>query len=180
MNAPKISHTVVLAKPDSAQVSAALYALKPGLASSAGANSTHCESTVTTVTPISPIAPPGSGSSIRPRMTPAKIAKKYHAWGARPCGRRDQRQHEREDDGRERLPRDVRRLDGDRGPRRFYRRYVVVGDGDGHEEPPSGECRRRSNSHDGRARIRQLNRVEPALSFARTAARTIGRTGSED
>ncbi len=79
MNAPKISHTVVLAKPDSAQVSAALYALKPGLASSAGANSTNCDSTLTTVMPISPIAPPGSGSSIRPRMTPAKIAKKYHA-----------------------------------------------------------------------------------------------------
>ena len=86
MKAPKISHTIVLAKPDSAQVSAALYALKPGLASSAGANSTNCERTVTTVTPISPIAPPGSGSSIRPRMTPAKIAKKYHAWGARPAG----------------------------------------------------------------------------------------------
>src|SRR4249919_3215850 len=86
MNAPKINHTVVLAKPDSAQVNAALYALKPGFASSAGANSTNCESTVTTVTPIKPIAPPGSGSSIKPRMTPAKIAKKYQACGARPCG----------------------------------------------------------------------------------------------
>src|SRR5512137_813542 len=86
MNAPKISQTVPLANPDSAQASAALYALKPGLASSAGANSTYCASTVTTVTPISPIAPPGSGSSIRPTITPAKIAKKYHACGARPSG----------------------------------------------------------------------------------------------
>ena len=30
MNAPKISHTVLLAKPDSAQVERRVYALKPG------------------------------------------------------------------------------------------------------------------------------------------------------
>ena len=69
--------------------------------------------------------------------------------------------------GRERLPPDVRRSYGDRGPRRFYRRCVVMGDGDSHEEPPSGECRRRSSSHDGRACVRRLNRLQPALSFAR-------------
>jgi hypothetical protein len=40
MKAPKISHTVLLAKPDSAQVSDALMALKPGLAISTGENST--------------------------------------------------------------------------------------------------------------------------------------------
>ena len=86
MNAPKISQTVVFEKPDSPQVSAALNDLNPGLARSAGENSTHCESTTTVVTPIRPIAPPGSGSSIRPTITPTKIAKKYQACGARPSG----------------------------------------------------------------------------------------------
>ena len=38
------------------------------------------------VTPMRPIAPPGSGSSISATMTPAKIAKKYHAWRASPAG----------------------------------------------------------------------------------------------
>ena len=37
MNAPKISHTVLLENPDSAQLSAAFAALNPGFASSAGA-----------------------------------------------------------------------------------------------------------------------------------------------
>ncbi len=32
------------------------------------------------------MAPPGRGSSISATMTPAKIAKKYHACGASPCG----------------------------------------------------------------------------------------------
>src|SRR5512137_1443270 len=86
MNAPKISHTVALEKPESSQVTAALYALKPGLASSAGENSTYGESTATTVTPISPMAPPGSGSSIKATITPAKIAKKYQACAANPAG----------------------------------------------------------------------------------------------
>ncbi len=40
MNAPKMSQTVALENPDSSQVTAALYALKPGFASSAGENST--------------------------------------------------------------------------------------------------------------------------------------------
>src|SRR5512147_1434935 len=86
MNAPKMSHTVALAKPESSHARAALNALKPGFASSAGAKNTYGESTATTVTPISPIAPPGSGSSISATMTPAKIAKKYHACGASPAG----------------------------------------------------------------------------------------------
>jgi hypothetical protein len=86
MKAAKISQTVVLEKPDSAQVSDALAGLKPALASSAGANSTQGDSTVTTLTPIRPMAAPGSGSSIRPTMTPAKMAKKYQACGARPAG----------------------------------------------------------------------------------------------
>src|SRR5450755_3087022 len=86
MNAPKISHTVPLEKPDNAQVSAALAGLKPGLASSAGAKSTQGASTVTSVTPMRPMAPPGSGSSIKPTMTPANRAKKYQACGAKPAG----------------------------------------------------------------------------------------------
>src|SRR4051794_7797322 len=86
MNAPKMSHTVVLENPDSAQESAARGALKPALASCSGLKNTYCENTVTIVTPISPIAPPGSGSNMRPTMTPTKMAKKYHACGARPAG----------------------------------------------------------------------------------------------
>ncbi len=40
MNAPPTSQTVVLEKPDSAQLIVWLVSLKPGLARSAGANST--------------------------------------------------------------------------------------------------------------------------------------------
>ncbi len=36
MNAPKMSHTVLFAKPESAHVSAALAGLNPALASSCG------------------------------------------------------------------------------------------------------------------------------------------------
>src|ERR1051325_4672958 len=36
--------------------------------------------------PIKPIAPPGKGSNIKPTITPAKIAKKYHACCASPAG----------------------------------------------------------------------------------------------
>jgi hypothetical protein len=36
--------------------------------------------------PIRAIAAPGNGSRIRPTITPTKIEKKYHAWGARPEG----------------------------------------------------------------------------------------------
>ncbi len=86
MNAPKMSQTVLLAKPDSAHVSAASGALKPGFASSAGPNSTYGASTATSVTPMRPMAPPGRGSTIRATITPAKIAKKYHACSARPAG----------------------------------------------------------------------------------------------
>ena len=75
MKAAKMSHTVLFEKPDSAQASAAFGALNPGLASSAGLNSTQGASSVTRVTPMRPIAPPGSGSNISPTMTPAKMAK---------------------------------------------------------------------------------------------------------
>src|SRR5829696_2849707 len=86
MKAPKISHTVLLAKPERAQVRAALTALKPGLARSAGLYKTQGASTVAKVTPKRLIAGPGKGSTIRPTMTPAKMAKKYHACGAKPAG----------------------------------------------------------------------------------------------
>src|ERR1035437_1559425 len=86
MKAPKISQTVAFEKPDSAQVSAALAGLKPGFANSAGAYKTQGERQVTSVTPMRPTAPPGNGSSIRPTITPAKMAKKYQACGASPAG----------------------------------------------------------------------------------------------
>src|SRR6188474_1831933 len=86
MKAPKISHTVVLENPDSAQFNAARASLKPGFASCSGLKKTHWDSTATSVTPMSPIAPPGSGSNMRPTITPTKIAKKYHACCGRPSG----------------------------------------------------------------------------------------------
>src|SRR5512145_3534083 len=86
MNAAKISHTVVFEKPDSAQVRAALAGLKAGLARSAGPNSTYGARMVTSEMPIRPIAAPGSGSTIKATITPAKIEKKYHACWARPSG----------------------------------------------------------------------------------------------
>ncbi len=86
MKAAKISHTVEFEKPDSAQVRPALAGLNPALASSAGPNRTYGARIVTSATPIRPMAAPGSGSSIRPTMTPAKMAKKYHACCARPSG----------------------------------------------------------------------------------------------
>src|ERR1700747_976286 len=36
--------------------------------------------------PITATAAPGNGSRTRPTITPTKIEKKYHAWGARPEG----------------------------------------------------------------------------------------------
>src|ERR1700740_3403918 len=36
--------------------------------------------------PMIAMAAPGSGSRTRPMITPTKIEKKYHAWGARPEG----------------------------------------------------------------------------------------------
>src|SRR5829696_439703 len=86
MKAPKMSHTVGLAKPESAQARAALAGLKPGLARSAEPYSTQGARTVARVTPRRLTAGPGSGSTIRPTITPAKMAKKYHACGARPAG----------------------------------------------------------------------------------------------
>src|SRR5437762_2098522 len=86
MNAPKTSQTVPLEKPVSAKRSDSSASLKPGFASSARPNNTHGEKTVTVVRPSSPIAGAGSGSVTRPAMTPAKIAKKYHACGSSPCG----------------------------------------------------------------------------------------------
>src|SRR5512134_2077888 len=86
MNAPKMSHTVVLEKPERAQFNAALASLKPGLASCSGLKKTQGDRMATSVTPIKPIAPPGSGSNMRPTMTPTKMAKKYHACCGSPAG----------------------------------------------------------------------------------------------
>ena len=75
MKAPKISQTVEFEKPESAHASAERGALKPGWASCAGLKNTYGDSTVTRPTATRPIAPPGSGSKIRPAITPTKIAK---------------------------------------------------------------------------------------------------------
>ena len=108
MKAAKISQTVEFEKPDSAQVSPALAGLKPALARSAGPNRTYGASTVTSATPIRPIAAPGSGSSTRPTMTPAKIAKKYHACCARPSGGGKAAMISATTIGQQRLPRERR------------------------------------------------------------------------
>src|SRR5574337_1079861 len=79
MKAPKINHTVPLENPSSAQLSAAFAGLKPGFASCAGLKKTHSQSTVTRVTAMRPMAAPGMGSSIRPTITPAKIAGELNA-----------------------------------------------------------------------------------------------------
>jgi hypothetical protein len=86
MNAEKASQTVPLLKPDSAHSIARAGALKPGVASSAGPNKVHGANVATIVTPISPIAEPGNVSRINPSTTPAKIAKKYHAFWDNPAG----------------------------------------------------------------------------------------------
>src|ERR1700739_4980127 len=86
MNAPKISHTVGLLYPDSAQVRAALAGRKPGSDNCCGLNSAKRPSTATTVMPIKATAAPGNGSRIRPTITPTKTEKKYHAWGANTKG----------------------------------------------------------------------------------------------
>jgi hypothetical protein len=70
-----MSQTVLLEKPESAQLNEALSALKPGLASCSGENRTYSESRATKVTAIKPMAPPGNGSNIKPTITPAKMAK---------------------------------------------------------------------------------------------------------
>src|SRR5512134_835422 len=86
MNAPKISHTVVFANPDSPQRIASAGHLDPTFAACSGERYTWLASTTTSVMPIRPIAPPGSGSNIRPTMTPAKIAKYHHACCGSPSG----------------------------------------------------------------------------------------------
>src|SRR6202049_949102 len=86
MNAPKISHTVALLYPDSAQLRAALGERKPGADNCSGLNSTNGESTAATVIPMIAIAAPGNGSRTRPTITPTKMEKKYHAWCGRPPG----------------------------------------------------------------------------------------------
>src|SRR6266851_8704879 len=86
MNAPKMSHTVGLLYPDSAQLRAAFGGRKPGSDNCWGLNSTNGASTATTVIPMIAIAAPGSGSRTRPTITPTKMAKKYHAWWGRPDG----------------------------------------------------------------------------------------------
>ena len=86
MKAPKISQTVALVNPETAQAKAWLVALKPSLASCSGENSTQRESSATKVTPTSPMTAPGRGSRIRPTTQPKKMAKKYQAWGGSPAG----------------------------------------------------------------------------------------------
>src|SRR5579864_2708794 len=86
MKAPKMSHTVELLYPDSAQIRAAFAGRKPASDNCCGLNSAKRPSTVTAVMPITAMAAPGNGSRTRPTITPTKIEKKYHAWGARPEG----------------------------------------------------------------------------------------------
>ena len=86
MNAPKMSHTVELLYPDSAQVRAALAGRKPASDNCCGLNSAKRPRTVTNVMPIIAMAAPGNGSRIRPTITPTKMEKKYHAWRASPEG----------------------------------------------------------------------------------------------
>src|ERR1700682_3515947 len=86
MNAPKMSHTVGLLYPESAQLRAALGERKPGADNCWGLKSTNGESTAATVIPIIAIAAPGNGSRTRPTITPTKMEKKYHAWWGRPDG----------------------------------------------------------------------------------------------
>src|SRR5258706_2161081 len=86
MKAPNMSHTVELLYPESAQARAALAGRKPDSANCCGLNNAKGASTVTSVMPIIAMAAPGNGSRIRPTITPTKIEKKYHAWGAKPEG----------------------------------------------------------------------------------------------
>ncbi len=73
MNAPKISHTVVLEKPLNAHLMASEGSLNLGSASCSGLNTRP--STAATVTPIRPTAAAGTGSKIKPTMTAANSAK---------------------------------------------------------------------------------------------------------
>jgi len=75
MKALKINQTVLLAKPESAHLSASSDSTKSGLTRSAGPTSTHLASTATNVTAITPMAGLGSGSTTNAAITPAKMAK---------------------------------------------------------------------------------------------------------
>src|SRR6266436_1478271 len=86
MNAPKMSHTVGLLYPDSAQLRAALGARKPGCDNCSGLNSTNRGNNATNVRPLNAMAAPGNGSKTSPTMTPTKMEKKYHACCGRPVG----------------------------------------------------------------------------------------------
>src|SRR4029077_10376986 len=86
MNAPKMSHTVGLLYPDSAQLRAALGARKPDCDNCSGLNSTNRGNTATSVRPVIAMAAPGNGSKTRPTITPTKMEKKYQACCARPVG----------------------------------------------------------------------------------------------
>jgi len=74
MNAPNMSQTVVLEKPDNAH-----------LIESPGFGPTKPRTAIRK-TPINPIAAAGIGSRIRPKITAEKIAKKYHALKVSPGG----------------------------------------------------------------------------------------------
>src|ERR1700730_13249101 len=86
MNAQKMSHTVALLYPDSAQLRAALAGRKSGADNCWGLNSTNGASTATTVIPMIAIAAPGNGSRTSPTITPAKIEKYNHAKWLKPGG----------------------------------------------------------------------------------------------
>jgi hypothetical protein len=74
MNAPNMSQTVVLEKPDNAH-----------LIESPGFGPTKPKTAIRN-TPINPIAAAGIGSRIRPKITAQNMAKKYHAVKLSPCG----------------------------------------------------------------------------------------------
>ena len=75
MKAPPTNHTVVLAKPDKAQLTLWETTLKPGLARSAGLNSTQRDSTAARVRPTRPTAGFGMGSVTNAAITPENRAK---------------------------------------------------------------------------------------------------------
>ena len=75
MNAPKISHTVLLEKPESEELKRGIRRIKTGLGELFWENKTYSIEHRTKATAINPMAPPGNGSNISPTITPAKIAK---------------------------------------------------------------------------------------------------------
>jgi hypothetical protein len=75
MKAPPTSQTMVLANPDSAQLTLWVTTLKPGFARSAGLNRTQRDSTAPSVSPTSPTAVLGIGSVTNAATTPLNNAK---------------------------------------------------------------------------------------------------------